>query len=77
MKRGRKPKVDWELYKEQLLQLRAEGKSLNDVCRVLHEKLGVSVTAARVSQVLSGWKQDGAGGVIQPTDEGEMFFRNA
>lgn len=56
MKRGRKPKIDWELYRPQIEQLRKEGKSLNDVCRVLYEKLGVSVTAARVSQVLSQWK---------------------
>lgn len=57
-KRGRKAKVDWELYKDQLQQLRSEGKSLTELCEVVYEKLGVSITAARVSQVLASWKQE-------------------
>ena len=74
MKRGRKPKIDWELYRPQIEELRSQGKSLNQVCAILYEKLGTTVTAARLSQVLTKWK-DGAGVVIKPTDEGEMFFR--
>lgn len=56
MKRGRKPKIDWELYKPQIEELRSQGKSLNQVCAILYEKLGTTVTAARLSQVLSSWR---------------------
>jgi hypothetical protein len=54
--------IDWELYKEQLLQLRAEGKSLTDVNKVLYEKLGKCVTNARLSQIFKQWREE------KPTD---------
>lgn len=53
---ARTPKLDWELYKSQLLQLRSEGKSLTDVQKVLFEKTGVSITNARLSQIFTAWK---------------------
>ena len=56
MKRGRKPRIDWELYRPQIETLRAEGKSLTQVCAILYEKLGTTVTAARLSQVLKTWR---------------------
>ncbi len=56
---SRRSRVDWEAYKEQLIELRyVQGKSLNEINQVLHEKLGVSFTAARISQVFSNWKKE-------------------
>lgn len=52
---ARKPKLDWEAYKDQLLQLRAEKKSLTDINAILYEKTGVSVTNARLSQIFTQW----------------------
>ncbi len=53
----RTPTIDWELYKEQLQQLKAEGKSLTDINKVLYEKLGKCVTNARLSQVFKKWRE--------------------
>lgn len=65
---ARKPKLDWELYKEQLLQLKSEGKSLTDIQKVLYEKTGVSITNARLSQIFTGWKNDIPGEAIDNTE---------
>lgn len=54
---ARKAKLDWEVYREQLCQLKySEGKSLTAICKILHEKLGVSITAARLSQKFTEWR---------------------
>lgn len=54
---SRKPRIDWEAYREQLETLRyTEKKSLTEINRILQEKFGTSVTNARLSQVFSGWK---------------------
>lgn len=54
---ARTSKIAWETYKEQLLALKAEGKTLAQISAVLHEKLGTTVTAARLSQIFTGWKE--------------------
>ena len=53
----RTSKLDWELYKEQLLQLRAEGQSLTAINKVLFEKLGFCYSNARLSQKFKEWGQ--------------------
>ena len=56
----RTPKFDWEAHKDQLLELRyTQGKSLNEISKIVYEKTGIAYTAARVSQVFKGWKEDG------------------
>lgn len=55
---GRRAKLDWELYKPQLIQARQEGKSLTDLCVVLYEKLGVTITRSRLSQKFNEWKRE-------------------
>ena len=61
----RKPRIDWELYKEQLCELRYnEKKSLTEVNKIIFDKFGVSFSNARLSQVFSSWKQ--------PTPENEI-----
>ena len=53
----RTPKFDWEAHKDQLLELRyTQGKSLNEITKIVYEKTGIAYTAARVSQVFKGWK---------------------
>ena len=54
----RTSKLDWELYKEQLLQLKAEGQSLTTINKVLFEKLGFCYSNARLSQKFSEWKTE-------------------
>ena len=51
----RTSKLDWELYKEQLLAMRTEGKSLTDINKVLFEKLGYCYSNARLSQKFKEW----------------------
>lgn len=53
---ARTSRIDWELYKPQLLQLKGEGKSLTDIAKVLYEKLGVQFTNARLSQKFKEWR---------------------
>lgn len=53
----RKPTIPWEAYKEQLLELKyKEKKSLTEINKILAEKLGKSVTNARLSQIYKQWK---------------------
>jgi hypothetical protein len=52
---ARKATIDWEAYKEQLLIMRGEGNTLNMIAATLYDKLGHTVTSARLSQVFSGW----------------------
>ena len=51
----RTSKLDWELYKEQLLAMKSEGKSLTDINKVLFEKLGFCYSNARLSQKFKEW----------------------
>jgi hypothetical protein len=48
--------IDWGLYKEQLLEMKAAGKSLTEINKILYEKLGKCVTNARLSQVFKRFK---------------------
>lgn len=66
---ARKPRIDWELYKPQLLQLKQEGKSLTEINKTLFDRLGVCVTNARLSQVFSGWLRTKPIETTQSTDE--------
>ena len=74
---GRKSKLDWELYKPQLLQARADGRSLTSICKVLYEKLGVTITAARLSQKLTEWKKQAGPDVVITNEELEQRLNEA
>ena len=61
----RKPKIDWELYREQLCELRYnEKKSLTEINAIIFSKFQVSYSNARISQVFSKWAKE-----TQPTQE--------
>ena len=67
----RKPKIDWELYREQLCELRYnEKKSLTEINAIIFSKFQVSYSNARISQVFSSWKK-------QATPENETQQENA
>ena len=54
----RKPKIDWELYREQLCELRYnEKKSLTEINKIIFDKFQVNYSNARISQVFSSWKK--------------------
>ena len=53
---ARTSKIDWEAYKDQLITLKEEGKSLTAINAVLHERLGISFTNARLSQKFKEWR---------------------
>ena len=66
----RKPKIDWELYREQLCELRYnEKKSLTEINKIVFDKFQVSYSNARISQVFSSWKK-------QTTPENETQQEN-
>ena len=66
----RKPKIDWELYREQLCELRYnEKKSLTEINKIVFDKFQVSYSNARISQVFSSWKK-------QATTENETQQEN-
>ena len=66
----RKPKIDWELYREQLCELRYnEKKSLTEINKIVFDKFQVSYSNARISQVFSSWKK-------QATSENETQQEN-
>ena len=66
----RKPKIDWELYSEQLCELRYnEKKSLTEINKIVFDKFQVSYSNARISQVFSSWKK-------QATSENETQQEN-
>jgi hypothetical protein len=52
--------IDWGLYKEQLLEMKAAGKSLTEINKILYEKLGKCVTNARLSQVFKHYREEAA-----------------
>ena len=55
----RTPSIPWEVYREQLIQLKyVEKKSLSEINKILFEKLGKSVTNARLSQVFTAWRDE-------------------
>lgn len=60
---ARTPRIDWEAYKEQLIELR-KTKTLSEIAAVLQEKVGTTVTPARLSQLFTQWRKDGGGGII-------------
>ena len=69
----RTPKFDWEAHKDQLLELRyTQGKSLNEITKIVYEKTGIAYTAARVSQVFKGWKTTD----VQPLNVEEPINEN-
>ena len=54
----RKSKIDWELYREQLCELRYnEKKSLTEINKIIFDKFQVNYSNARISQVFSSWKK--------------------
>ena len=53
---ARTSKIDWEAYKDQLITLKEEGKSLTAINAVLNERLGISFTNARLSQKFKEWR---------------------
>lgn len=55
---ARPAKLDWELYKDQLLQLKKDGKSLTEINKILYEKIGVGFSNARISQKFTQWARD-------------------
>ena len=66
----RKPKIDWELYREQLCELRYnEKKSLTEINKIVFDKFQVNYSNARISQVFSSWKK-------QATSENETQQEN-
>jgi hypothetical protein len=56
---ARKAKLNWEVYREQLVELRyVQRKSLTDINKILFDKLGFCFTNARLSQIFSQWKDE-------------------
>ena len=55
----RKSKIDWELYREQLCELRYnEKKSLTEINAIIFSKFQVSYSNARISQIFSKWAKE-------------------
>jgi len=54
----RTPKLDWTALKPLLENLKyGQGKSLTEISAYLSENYGKTVTAARLSQIFSGYKR--------------------
>lgn len=56
---GRRAKLNWEVYKDQLITLKyGEGKSLTEINKILFTKLGFCFTNARLSQKFTEWSRE-------------------
>lgn len=55
----RTPKLDWKALRPLMENLKyVQGKSLTEVSQYLFDNYGKTVTAARLSQIYSGWREE-------------------